>query len=130
MAYFGWPEAHDSDAERAARAGLAILDAISKLSEHATRPKLSARIGIDSGAVVVGAGAGKGTNVFGDTPNIAARVQAAAVPDTVLITADAHRLVLALFVVEDRGARVLKGVERPVQLYWVVQPSGVRVVNV
>ena len=76
MAYFGWPEAHDNDAERAARAGLAILDAISKLNEHPTHPKLAARVGIDSGAVVVGAGAGKETDVFGDTPNIAARVQA------------------------------------------------------
>ena len=86
MAYFGYPEAHDNDAERAARAGLAILDAISKLNEHPTHPKLPARVGIDSGAVVVGAGAGKDADVFGDTPNIAARVQAAAEPGTVLIT--------------------------------------------
>ena len=126
MAYFGWPEAHDNDAERAARAGLAILDAISKLNEHPARPKLSARIGIDSGAVVVGAGVGKEADVFGDTPNIAARVQAAAAPGTLLTTADTHRLVSGLFVVEDRGAQALKGIERPVQLYRVVQPSGVR----
>jgi len=105
MVYFGWPEAHDNDAERAARAGLAILDAISKLHEHLTRPKLAARIGIDSGAVVVGAGAGKEADVFGDAPNVAARVQTAAAPDTVLITADTHRLVSGLFVVEDRGCR-------------------------
>ena len=72
MAYFGYPEAHDNDAERAARAGLSMLDAISKLNEHPTHPKLLARIGIDSGTVVVGAGAGKDTDVFGDTPNIAA----------------------------------------------------------
>ncbi len=82
MAYFGWPEAHDNDAERAARAGLAILDAISKLNQPSTRPELSARIGIDSGTVVVGASAGKDADVFGDTPNIAARVQAAAPPDS------------------------------------------------
>ena len=126
MAYFGYPEAHDNDAERAARAGLAILDAISKLNEHPTHPKLAARVGIDSGAVVVGAGAGKDADVFGDTPNIAARVQAAAEPGTVLITAATHRLVSGLFVVEDRGAQALKGIERPVQLYRVVQPSGVR----
>src|SRR6266852_2381461 len=61
MAFFGYPEAHDNDAERAARAGLAILEAISKLNQHAGRQKLSARVGIDSGAVVVGAGAGKET---------------------------------------------------------------------
>src|SRR6516162_426616 len=65
MAYFGWPVAHDNDAERAARAGLAILEAISKLDVRFT-PKLSARVGIDSGAVVVGVGAGKSVDVFGD----------------------------------------------------------------
>ena len=112
MAYFGWPEAHDNDAERAARAGLAMLDAIAKLNEQPTHPTLAARVGIDSGAVVVGAGAGGEADVFGDTPNIAARLQAAAVPGTVLITADTHRLVSGLFVVEDRGAQALKGVER------------------
>jgi Adenylate and Guanylate cyclase catalytic domain/AAA ATPase domain len=126
MAYFGWPEAHDNDAERAARAGLAILDAISKLDEQRTDPKLSARIGIDSGALVIGGGAGKDADVFGDAPNIAARVQVAAEPDTVVISYATHRLVSGLFVVEDRGAHALKGIERPVQLYRVVQPSGVR----
>src|SRR5260370_32218083 len=126
MAFLGDPEAHDNDAARAARAGLSMLDAISKLNEHLTRPKLSARIGIDWGGVVVGAGAGGDADVFGDTPNIAARVQAAADAGTVLVTADTHRLVSGLFVVEDRGAQSLKGVERPVQLYRVGQPSGVR----
>jgi class 3 adenylate cyclase/tetratricopeptide (TPR) repeat protein len=126
MAYFGYPEAHDNDAERAARGGLAILDALSKFNERSTYPKLAARVGIDSGMVVVGTGAGKEADAFGDTPNIAARVQAAAEPGTVIITDAAHRLVSGLFVVEDRGARALKGVQRPVQLYRVVQPSGVR----
>src|SRR5207253_6663923 len=119
MAYFGWPAAHDNDAERAARAGLAILEAVSKLNDHPARPKLAARVGIDSGTVVVGAGAGKDSDVFGDTPNIAARVQSAAEPGTVVITDAVHRLISGLFVVEDRGARALKGVERPVQLYEV-----------
>ena len=126
MAYFGYPEAHDNDVERAARAGLAILDAVSKLNEQPARPKLSARIGVDSGAVVVGGGTGKGADVFGDTPNVAARVQAAADPDTVVITDAAHRLVSGLFLIEDRGTHPLKGVQKPVQLYRVVQPSGVR----
>ncbi len=126
MAYFGWPEAHDNEAERAARGGLAILDAIAKLNERPARPKLSARVGIDSGVVVVGAGAGKEADVFGDAPNIASRVQNAAEPDTVLITEATHRLISGLFVVEDRGAQTLKGVATPVQLYQVVQPSGVR----
>src|SRR5713101_4877009 len=126
MAYFGWPEAHDNDAERAARAGLAIQEAITKLNEHPARPKLAARVGIDSGTVVVGAGAGKDTDVFGDTPNIAARVQSAAEPGTVLITWATHRLVSGLFVVEDRGAQALKGSDQPIQVYRVIQPSGVR----
>jgi class 3 adenylate cyclase/tetratricopeptide (TPR) repeat protein len=133
MTFFGYPEAHDNDAERAARAGLAILDAIAKLNEpggigssQSSSVKLSARVGIDSGAVVVGAGAGKDADVFGDAPNIAARVQAAAEPDTVLITAAVHQLISGLFVVEDRGAQALKGIERPIQLYRVIQPSGVR----
>jgi hypothetical protein len=86
-----------------------------KLNERATRPKLSARVGIDSGAVVIGASAGKEADVFGDVPNIAARVQAAADPDTVMITDATHRLVSGLFVVEDRGAQPLKGIERPLE---------------
>jgi class 3 adenylate cyclase/tetratricopeptide (TPR) repeat protein len=126
MAYFGWPQAHDNDAERAARAGLAILDAIAKLNEQSERRKLSARVGIDSGAVVVGASAGKEADVFGDAPNIAARVQAVAAPGTVLITDAVHRLVSGLFVVENRGAQALKGIEGSTQLYRVIQPSGVR----
>jgi class 3 adenylate cyclase len=83
MAFFGYPEAHNNDAGRAGRAGLAILDAISRLNENASHPKLSARVGIDSGPVVVGTGAGKDADVFGDTPNIAARVEATAEPGTV-----------------------------------------------
>src|SRR6266851_1600987 len=126
MALFGYPESHDNDAERAARAGLAVLGAISKLNERPAHAKLSARIGIDSGAVVVGAGAGKEADVFGDAPNIAARVQAEAEPDTVLITAAVHQLISGLFVVEERGARQFKGVPDSIELYRVVRPSGVR----
>jgi class 3 adenylate cyclase/tetratricopeptide (TPR) repeat protein len=126
MAYFGWPEAHDNNAERAAHASLAIIDAVSRLNENAERPKLSARVGIDSGAVVVGASAGKSADVFGETPNIAARVQAAAAPATVLVTSNTHRLLEGLFEVEDRGTQTLKGIEQPVHLFRVVQPSGVR----
>jgi len=125
MAYFGWPEAHDNDAERAARAGLAILEAISKLNQQPERPRLSARVGIDSGVVVVGTGAGKEAHVFGDAPNIAARVQNAAGSDTVMITNATHQLVSGLFIVEDRGEQSLRGIGRPLQLYRVVQPSGV-----
>ncbi len=74
MAFFGYPAAHDNDAERAARAGLAILDAIAQLNEQPALIKLSVRIGIDSGRVVVGAGAGQAIDAFGDAANIAAIV--------------------------------------------------------
>jgi hypothetical protein len=126
MAYFGWPAAHDNDAERAARAGLAILDAMSKLNERPGQVKLSARVGIDSGTVVIGKSAGDAADVFGDAPNIAARVQAIAEPGTVAITDAAHRLVSGLFVVEECGAQEVKGLLRPLQLYRVVRPSGMR----
>jgi class 3 adenylate cyclase/tetratricopeptide (TPR) repeat protein len=126
MAFFGYPQAHDNDAERAALAGLAMLDAVSKLSDQAGSPKLAARVGIESGAVVVGGGAGKEADVFGEAPNIASRVQATAEPGTVLITDAVHRLVEGLFVVESRGAVAVKGIERPLQLYQLVEPSRVR----
>ena len=126
MAYFGWPAAHDNDAERAARAGLAILDAIAKLNEQPGYAKLAVRIGIDSGLVVIGKGAGHDAEVFGETANTAARVEAAAEPGTVAISDAAHRLVSGLFVVEDLGLQALKGIEQPRQLYRVVRPSGVR----
>jgi class 3 adenylate cyclase/tetratricopeptide (TPR) repeat protein len=126
MAFFGYPEAHEDDAERAARAGLAIVDAISKLDQRPERTKLAVRVGIDSGPVVVGAGAGKEADIFGEAPNVAARVQAAAEPGTVQITAATHRLVSGLFVVEERGAQTLKGIARPLDLYRVIRPSGMR----
>ena len=126
MAYFGWPEAHENDGERAARASLAILENISKLNDGSAHPKLTARIGIDSGPVVVGVGAGKEADVFGDTPNIAARLQATAAPGTVLITAATHRLISGLFVVEALWPRILKGVTASPEVFRVVRPTGVR----
>ncbi len=101
----------------------------SRLSPGSTdlgQSKLSARVGIDSGAVVVGAGAGKDADVFGDAPNIAARVQAVAEPGTVMITEATQRLVSGMFVLEEHGAESLKGIERPVKLYRVARTSGVR----
>ncbi|MBI1814295.1 MAG: AAA family ATPase [Deltaproteobacteria bacterium] len=86
------------------------------------RPLLSVRVGMHTGPVVIA----DGGEVFGETANIAARVQSAAEPDTVVITAATQRLVAGLFVVEDRGPQELKGVRELVTLYRVVQPSGVR----
>ena len=113
MALFGYPQAQENDAERAVRAALAIQRALADLNaRNASKgaPELSARIGLDSGSVVVDATG----EVFGDAPNVAARVQAAAEPGSVLITASVQRQTAGLFVVEDRGAHDLKGVSEPV----------------
>jgi class 3 adenylate cyclase/tetratricopeptide (TPR) repeat protein len=126
MAYFGWPEAHDNDGERAARAGLAILESVLKLKHDATGPKLAARIGIDSGTVVIGAGVDKNAAVFGETPNIAARLQTTAVPGTVLITAATHRLISGLFIVEALGPRTLKGITTSPEVFQVIRPTRTR----
>ena len=129
VVYFGYPEAHENDAEAAVRAGLGIVEAMTPLNTQQAQsglPRLSVRIGIDTGPVVVGVGASRGADVYGDTPNVAARVQAAAEPNTVLITPAVYKLVSGLFVVESHGAHHLKGVMHPLELYRVVRPTGVR----
>src|SRR5271157_3299689 len=123
MALFGYPQAQENDAERAVRAALAIQRALADLNARNARsgaPELSARIGLECGSVVVDA-AGE---VFGEAPNVAARVQAAAEPGTVLITATVQRQTAGLFVAEDRGRHDLKGVLEPVTLYRIVRASG------
>ncbi len=108
MALFGYPQAQENDAERAVRAGLAIQRALGELNARNAlkgAPELSARIGLAVGPVVVDA-AGE---VFGDTPNIAARVQAAAEPGSVLVTANIQRQVAGMFVAEEQAAQNLKG---------------------
>ncbi len=125
LIYFGWPTAREDDPERAVRAGLAIVDAMAALNASLAAgdgTRLAVRIGLHTGPVVIA----DGGEVFGETANVAARVQGAAEPDTVVITAATQRLVGGLFVVEDRGPQALKGVRDPVTLYRVVQPSGVR----
>ncbi|HVN64508.1 MAG TPA: adenylate/guanylate cyclase domain-containing protein [Candidatus Binataceae bacterium] len=130
VVYFGYPEAHEDDAERAVRAGLAVVEAVAELNrrlaaEH--KPvQLAVRVGIHTGSVVVGAGGGAEADVFGDVPNIASRVQTAASPNSVLITAAVEELVAGLFVAEDRGAQELKGVEQPVRLYRAIKASYAR----
>ncbi len=130
LVYFGWPTAHEDDPERGVRAGLAILDAMLALNDTLVARdgmRLAVRVGLHTGTVVIGE-MGGGTDVLalGDTTNIAARVQGAAEPDTVVVTAATQRLVAGMFVVEDRGPQALKGVRDAVTLYRVVQPSGVR----
>ena len=125
LVYFGWPDAREDAAERAVRAGLAVLDDMAPVNARLAADggtRLQLRIGMHTGPVVIA----DGGDVFGETPNIAARVQAAAEPDTVAITAATQRLVAGVFVVEDRGPQPLKGVREPMGLYRVLQPSGVR----
>jgi class 3 adenylate cyclase/tetratricopeptide (TPR) repeat protein len=123
MALFGYPRAQENDAERAVRAGLMLLRSLEDLNAtNAGRglPTLAARIGLDSGSVVVDS-AGE---VFGDAPNLAARVQGEAEPGTVFVTAAVRRQVAGLFVLEDKGPRELKGVLGSPILYRIVRPSG------
>ena len=123
MALFGYPAAQENDAERAARAALSIQRALAEVNrKHAgsRKPALSARIGIETGPVVVDAVG----EIYGDPPNTAARVQALAEPGTVVITARVQRQVAGLFVAEERGTHELKGVPEPVTLYRLVRASG------
>jgi class 3 adenylate cyclase/tetratricopeptide (TPR) repeat protein len=123
MALFGYPHSQENDAERAVRAALAIQRALAELNvKNAGKgaPELSARIGLESGLVVVDSTG----EVFGDAPNVAARVQGAAEPGSVLITMNVQRQVAGLFVAEDKGAQELKGVAEPVSLFHIVRASG------
>ena len=125
MALFGYPKAQESDAERAVRAALAIQRALGELNERnaaSGAPELAARIGLESGLVVVDATG----EVFGEAPNVAARVQAAAEPGTVLVTRNVQRQVAGLFVAEEQGARELKGVSEPIQLFRIIRASSAR----
>ena len=123
MALFGYPVAHENDAERAVRAALSIQRALAEVNRKnagAGKPALNARIGIETGPVVVDA-AGE---IYGDAPNTAARVQALAEPGTVVVTAQVQRQIAGLFVAEERGIHQLKGVPEPVTLFRLVRASG------
>jgi len=119
LVYHGYPVAHEEDAVRAVRSGLEILAAVSALP---FTPPLQVRIGIHTGLVMVGdIGAGERTErlALGGTPNIAARVQGKAEPNTVVISRDTYRLVQGYFSCEELGAHDLKGVSQPLMLYQV-----------
>jgi class 3 adenylate cyclase len=123
LALFGYPLAHENDAERAARAALAIQRALTELNRKnagAGKPELTARIGLETGPAVVDAVG----EIYGDVANIAARMQALAEPGTVLISARVQRQVAGLFVAEDRGTHTFKGVPEPTTLYRIVRASG------
>jgi class 3 adenylate cyclase/pimeloyl-ACP methyl ester carboxylesterase len=122
LAYFGWPRAHEDDAERAVRAGLQLVETIARLQAHAN-VRLQARIGIATGPAVVGdligEGAAREETVVGETPNLAARLQARAAPGNVVISQATRRLVGGLFELEDLGPVRLKGFAEPLTAFRV-----------
>jgi class 3 adenylate cyclase/predicted ATPase/ABC-type transport system involved in cytochrome c biogenesis ATPase subunit len=123
LAYFGYPAAHEDDAERGVRAGLAILEVVGKL-KPAPDVTLQARIGIASGVVVVGdlvrEGVTQENAAIGETTNLAARLQSLAETDTIVIAPDTYRLVGALFEYRDLGLHTLKGFAGPVHVHQVL----------
>ena len=130
LVYFGYPQAHEDDAQRAVRTGLEILDALAVLPARLVADKglrLAVRLGIHTGLVVVGAvgtGGRQEALALGDTPNVAARLQGLAAPDTVVVSDATWHLVQGYFACDDLGHQTLKGVETPVQVYRVLGTSG------
>jgi class 3 adenylate cyclase len=117
LAYFGYPQAHEDDAERAVRAGLEIEAAVASLESRGTEP-LAVRIGIATGLVVVGDLVGEGSAqeqpVVGETPNLAARLQALAEPGQIVLAGATRRLIGDLFRLRDLGRQAVKGFAEPV----------------
>ena len=127
LAYFGYPRAHEDDAERAVRAGLGVIEAVGRLDVKSVT--LQARVGIATGLVVVGDLIGHGSareqSVVGETPNLAARLQALAEPGAVVIAAGTRRLLGDLFEYRDLDTVEVKGIATPVSAWQVLRPSGV-----
>jgi class 3 adenylate cyclase/predicted ATPase len=125
LIYFGYPVAHEDDAERALRAGLGLIDAVGRLDVDSV--ELQTRVGIATGLVVVGDLIGEGSaqeqSVVGETPNLAARLQALADVNAVVIAAGTRRLVGDLFEYRDLGAVEVKGIAAPVPSWQVLRPS-------
>jgi class 3 adenylate cyclase/predicted ATPase len=129
LAYFGYPQAHEDDAERAVRCGLALVDAAPRLqASHGIT--LQVRIGIATGVVVVGdligEGAAQEQGVVGETPNLAARLQTLAEPGQVVIAPSTRRLTSGLFEYRDLGRVVLKGLADPIRAWRVLAASAVQ----
>src|SRR6266852_3041109 len=130
LVYFGYPQAHEDDAQRAVRAGLGMLEALGPLNTRLAQERgvhLAVRLGIHTGLVVVGeigGGERPAQLALGETPNIAARLQGLAVPDTVVISTATFRLVQGYFTAEPLGVHALKGVAAPVPVYRILGESG------
>jgi class 3 adenylate cyclase len=131
LAYFGYPRAHEDDAQRAVHAGLGIVASMHSFNSQRTESSLASlrvRVGIHTGLVVVGEMGGgdfrEQSAIVGDTPNAAARLQEVADPDSVVISAATYQLIRGLFDCESLGARSLKGFANPIQAYRVLHESG------
>ena len=126
LIYFGYPQAHEDDAERAVRAGLELIGAVSALKTHAP---LQTRVGIATGLVVVGdligSGASQEQAIVGETPNLAARLQGVAEPNSVVIAENTRKLLGNLFELEDLGAKDLKGIAGPVRAWVALRQASV-----
>ena len=126
LVYFGYPQAHEDDAERAVRAGLELVGAVSALKPNAP---LETRVGIATGLVVVGDLIGSGSAqeqaVVGETPNLSARLQGIAEPNVVVIAEATRKLLGSLFELEDLGAKDLKGIAGPVRVWAALRASSV-----
>jgi class 3 adenylate cyclase/predicted ATPase len=126
LVYFGYPQAHEDDAEQAVRAALELVAAVSRLKTHAPQ---RVRVGIATGLVVVGhlipSGESEERGMVGETPNLAARLQSLAEPNMVVIAESTRRLLGSLFQLEDLGMRELKGIAGPVRVWGVLRPSSV-----
>ena len=126
LVYFGYPQAHEDDAERAVRAGLELVVAVGALKTHAP---LQTRVGIATGLVVVGdligSGASQEQAIVGETPNHAARLQAVAEPNSVVIAQNTQKLLGNLFDLNDLGAQELKGIGVPVRAWAALRPASV-----
>jgi class 3 adenylate cyclase len=126
LVYFGYPQAHEDDAERAVRAGLELIQAVGGLKAAAP---LQTRVGIATGLVIVGDLIGSGEaqerGIVGETPNLAARLQGVAEPNSVVIAESTRKLLGHLFELEDLGARDLKGIGGPVRAWAVLRPASV-----
>ena len=126
LVYFGYPQAHEDDAERAVRAGLDLVAAVAALK---ARAPLQTRVGIATGLVVVGDLIGSGEaqerGIVGETPNLAARLQGIAEPGTVVIAEGTRKLLGNLFELEDLGAKDLKGIAGPARAFAALRPSAV-----
>jgi class 3 adenylate cyclase/predicted ATPase len=124
LVYFGYPQAHEDDAEQAVRAGLDLVAAVTSLKTHTA---LQTRVGIGTGLVVVGdligSGASQEQAIVGETPNLAARLQGVAEPNSVVIAEGTRRLLGNLFEFEDLGARDLKGIAEPVRAWAALRAS-------